>query len=85
MGLRRDLNKHNKAEHPDEGKMERIAVYLDPELAMRLRLIRAIDRMSMSEAVTEALRMWLDSPKTKTKSIRKSFAKKVQKSLESKR
>jgi hypothetical protein len=38
---------------------ERLAIYLPPELARELRVRCAVDRRSASDAVTEALRTWL--------------------------
>lgn len=40
---------------------ERVAVYLPPKMAERLRVRCAKDRRSVSDAVTEAVDMWLKS------------------------
>jgi hypothetical protein len=38
---------------------ERVAAYLPPELASRLRVACAIQRRSVSNAITEAVEAWL--------------------------
>jgi hypothetical protein len=42
---------------------ERISAYIPPELAEALRVRCARERRSVSDAVTEALGLWLDSAK----------------------
>ena len=43
---------------------ERVAVYLPAEIAEALRVRCARERRSASDAVTEAVRMWLEDPRS---------------------